>query len=262
MSEPLTKMAERMTKVPRSNGVESQLRARNTVSFLASQDAEPIKLHVAEPVKAEKWSEQARTEFSSLVSKILDVQGKQLEALASFQQVGTEASEALHLNLYPPQENAESLRSRLTDMFQNEDLTVQKAREAFWQGVRGKIPPARASFLQVSNVADVAKVMALAKSLKHTTAASSSGRDLEELLNMTGSPGAADAMRSSGVLQKSTQILKSESASDHEKGLAGSLITRLTNMPVSAETSDVATGGSGHVTIVLPSPQRIYGLGQ
>ncbi|CAD7975011.1 unnamed protein product, partial [Amoebophrya sp. A120] len=41
--------------------------------------------------------------------------------------------------------------------------------------------------------------------------------------------------------------------------MAGSLITFLTNMPVSFQSSDSATGAYGHTNIVLPSPSRVYG---
>lgn len=41
--------------------------------------------------------------------------------------------------------------------------------------------------------------------------------------------------------------------------MAGSLITRITGMPVAFQSSDIRTGAYGHTTIVVPRPSRVYG---
>jgi hypothetical protein len=120
----------------------------------------------------------------------------------------------------------------------------------------------RPNFLQTATKAsDISRVTNLVNGLKTDLQAGgdAAAKSLQDLINLVGTSGAADTMRYSGVLSKAADVLESESAPDSAKGLAGSLITLLTDMPVSAETSDISTGGSGHVTIVLPSPQRIYG---
>jgi hypothetical protein len=82
---------------------------------------------------------------------------------------------------------------------------------------------------------------------------------LEELINLSKDKSAKKAMQTAGVLQHCTSIMKSESAPASLKSLAGSLITLMTDLPVSSIVSDVATGSSGHVVVVLPSPKRLYG---
>lgn len=55
------------------------------------------------------------------------------------------------------------------------------------------------------------------------------------------------------------EIMQSEGASDAMRGACGSVITHMTNAPVASSIMDTSTGGAGHVTVVLPSPSRVYG---
>lgn len=66
-------------------------------------------------------------------------------------------------------------------------------------------------------------------------------------------------LQDSGAIAKCAGVMKSESASDAMRGGCGSVITHLTNTPVASSVMDPATGGAGHVTVVLPSPSRVYG---
>jgi hypothetical protein len=54
-------------------------------------------------------------------------------------------------------------------------------------------------------------------------------------------------------------VLQSEGASDAMRASCGSVITHQTGRPVAASIMDPATGGHGHVFVVLPSPSRVYG---
>ena len=54
------------------------------------------------------------------------------------------------------------------------------------------------------------------------------------------------------------RLLKSEGSSDELRGVAGSLITLLTDLPVISETSEEETGSNGDVNIIVPRPSRIY----
>lgn len=231
MAEPLTKMAERMARVPKTGGVEGQLRARGGF-LLRNNDA--VTLHVAEPAKINAKNGK---EILQLAQQVMDVQSQEMKALDS---------DSLQLNVIPPSEDAALTKARLEAFFKSEQAEADKAQEGFWNSVR------HGNFIQATDAARVAKLVA---GMGNDMGAAS----LEQLINAAGTPGAADTMRYSGALAKATNVLKSESASSYEKGLAGSLITLLTDMPVSAETSDVASGSNGHVTIVMPSPQRIYG---
>jgi hypothetical protein len=66
-------------------------------------------------------------------------------------------------------------------------------------------------------------------------------------------------LKDSGAISKCASVMMSESSSDAMRGSCGSVITHLTNTPVSSSIMDPATGGNGHVTVVLPSPSRVYG---
>jgi len=66
-------------------------------------------------------------------------------------------------------------------------------------------------------------------------------------------------LKDSGAIARCAGVMQSESASDAMRGGCGSVITHLTNTPVASSVMDSATGGAGHVTVVLPSPSRVYG---
>ena len=52
--------------------------------------------------------------------------------------------------------------------------------------------------------------------------------------------------------------MQKKSTPDYVRGLAGSLISKITNLPVISEISDAASGSYGHVNVVLPAPSRVY----
>merc|ERR1711907_176162 len=66
-------------------------------------------------------------------------------------------------------------------------------------------------------------------------------------------------LKQTGAVSRCADVMKSEGASDAMRGGCGSVITHLTNTPVASSIMDSATGGAGHVTVVLPSPSRVYG---
>jgi hypothetical protein len=66
-------------------------------------------------------------------------------------------------------------------------------------------------------------------------------------------------LQQSGAVSRCADVMKSEGSSDAMRGGCGSVITHLTNTPVASSIMDSATGGAGHVTVVLPSPSRVYG---
>lgn len=62
------------------------------------------------------------------------------------------------------------------------------------------------------------------------------------------------------IMQACRDLMMRESTPDQVRFAAGSILTKLTNIPVISEISDPQTGGSGKVNIVLPSPSRVYGF--
>lgn len=85
-----------------------------------------------------------------------------------------------------------------------------------------------------------------------------SRRALARLISIAGTPGAATAMKNAGLVSVCKKLMARESTPDSLRGLAGSLITLLTDTPVSSNIADPLSGGYGHVTVVMPRPSRVY----
>jgi hypothetical protein len=83
-------------------------------------------------------------------------------------------------------------------------------------------------------------------------------RALTRLIDLMSEPNAKPLMMVSGVLFKCKSLMSSPETPDDTRALAGSLITLLTDVPVTSESSDQKTGSYGHVNIVVPRPSRVY----
>lgn len=80
---------------------------------------------------------------------------------------------------------------------------------------------------------------------------------LTRLVSMTADPNAKSVMIGSGAEAAAETLMKRPGTSDRNVGLAGSLLTMLSGMPVAVEVSDEA-GANGHVDVVIPRPSRVY----
>merc|ERR1712032_93117 len=78
------------------------------------------------------------------------------------------------------------------------------------------------------------------------------------LISLATEPNAKSAMSSAGVKSSAAKLMKSAASSTELQGLAGSVITLLTGLPVTSELSDDKTGSDGVINIVMPRPSRIY----
>ena len=84
-------------------------------------------------------------------------------------------------------------------------------------------------------------------------------RALSSLLTLAGEPNGRMAMHLyTPLLAKLKTLMGRESTPDQIRILAGSVITLITNMPVSSQISDAKSGSYGRVNIVLPRPSRVY----
>merc|ERR1711953_408120 len=81
---------------------------------------------------------------------------------------------------------------------------------------------------------------------------------LARLISLVDEPDAKTVMRVAGAVEAAVKLMKRPSTTDDVQRLAGSVVTLMTNMPVTSEISDDRTGSSGHVHVVLPRPSRIY----
>jgi len=62
----------------------------------------------------------------------------------------------------------------------------------------------------------------------------------------------------SGLMKALKEYMEDESTPDQMRTAAGSILTRITGLPVAVSSADVNSGSYGHVNIVLPSPSRVY----
>ena len=85
------------------------------------------------------------------------------------------------------------------------------------------------------------------------------GRALRELASLSGDSDARSAMVAAGAVRAAETLLKRPSTDEAIRAAAGSFLTLLTNLPVTAEISNEVSGSGGHIEIVLPRPSRVYG---
>lgn len=81
---------------------------------------------------------------------------------------------------------------------------------------------------------------------------------LQELAALSGTPDARAAMVSAGAVRGAETLLKRPSTDEVTRAAAGSLLTLLTDMPVTAAIANERTGSGGHIEIVVPRPSRVY----
>ena len=81
---------------------------------------------------------------------------------------------------------------------------------------------------------------------------------IKHLVALAAEPNSQQIMKSLGVEAEAARLMKSPSSDDTLEGLAGSIITILSGMPVTAEPADESSGSYGRVHIVLPRPSRVY----
>ena len=84
-------------------------------------------------------------------------------------------------------------------------------------------------------------------------------RALQELASLSGASDARGAMVAAGAVRAAETLLKRPSTDEATRAAAGSLLTLLTDLPVTAEISNEQSGSGGHIEIVLPRPSRVYG---
>ncbi|CEL98045.1 unnamed protein product [Vitrella brassicaformis CCMP3155] len=71
-------------------------------------------------------------------------------------------------------------------------------------------------------------------------------------------PFAKELMKSLGTTMVCKNLMSREITPGRARWQAGSLITLLTDMPVVSSISDVATGGYGHLNVVVSRPSRVH----
>ena len=85
---------------------------------------------------------------------------------------------------------------------------------------------------------------------------------LRELSALAADPAGRSSVVTSGAVRAAEALLKRPSTSSAVRGVAGSLLTLLSGMPVASSVANERTGGDASVDIVMPRPSRIYGAGR
>ena len=127
---------------------------------------------------------------------------------------------------------------------------------------------ARSSFLQ-GPLSDIQREGASLGSMKDIVAyyngeiqagGLSARRGLAGLLSIGSLPNGRAALNVARpmLIRSAATLAKKESTPDDTREMCGSLITLISGLPFSVQSSDVATGSYGHTTIVLPAPSRVY----
>jgi len=80
---------------------------------------------------------------------------------------------------------------------------------------------------------------------------------LSRLMEIFSQPNVKTVAEMFGVVAESKKLMEKAETTDEVRGLAGSLITLMTDLPVVSEVSS-NQGSYGHVNVVLPRPSRIY----
>ena len=78
------------------------------------------------------------------------------------------------------------------------------------------------------------------------------------LLSVAAEPSALQLMKTLGVEAAAARLMKSPASDERLQRLAGSIVTLLSGMPVTAQLSDESSGSYGQVHIVVPRPSRVY----
>jgi hypothetical protein len=70
--------------------------------------------------------------------------------------------------------------------------------------------------------------------------------------------GARGQLRATGVMADCRILLMDPRTPDYIKNLAGTLMTLMSGIPISAIVPDIMSGSYARVNIVIPRPKRVY----
>lgn len=129
--------------------------------------------------------------------------------------------------------------------------------------VCGGAPIAKEVMLCIMNaMEDVKPIFLTAKEISVlNTRVASGGRtadmSLARLKSLASKPYARLLMKVLGTTSVALFLMQRESTPDRQRWQAGSIVTLITDLPIVSDVADSATGGFGHVNVVLPRPSRI-----
>lgn len=244
---------------------------------LAQSKSKTLKGELADLVKSEhamlmqdfNQPDVIRINYETGHANFLESQGIVRESVSS--DAAYEEGE-IGLNLIPAGASAASLKQLMSKTDADFETEFRAGLHAsLLQGPATRIRLPRGGFKQgESLISDDGRIAVRVLPARHipgalneiTSKITTEGEESEAAVGQFLSLFAQGKMSKSQVqdgLERCKGVMMSESSSDNMRGACGSVITHLTNTPVASSIMDPATGGAGHVTVVLPSPSRVYG---
>merc|ERR1719498_518994 len=81
---------------------------------------------------------------------------------------------------------------------------------------------------------------------------------LTRLVDLSNLPNAKWIMSDAGIVADCAKLMSKVETGEQIQRLAGSVIARVTDLPVTSSSSDEKTGSYGRTHIVIPRPSRVY----
>jgi len=125
-------------------------------------------------------------------------------------------------------------------------------RDSFTDGIQG-------AEALVEDSQSVSSEISQAKTRINSGGVSDQKKGLATLFNLLSTaPNARALALAMGVTNPVKQLMLKEHTPRGVRGLAGSVLTLMTNMPVATETTTTDDASYGNVHIVMPRPSRVY----
>nr|CEL66748.1 TPA: hypothetical protein BN1204_025540 [Neospora caninum Liverpool] len=128
----------------------------------------------------------------------------------------------------------------------------------------GKAPQLREVMLCVQNIMDdTRQIFDAGKEIATLNVRVLSGgrradRALARLKTLVSRPFSKKLMKALGTPMSALFLMQREATPDRQRWLAGSILTLVSDLPVATDIADPASGGFGHVNVVLPRPSRVH----
>ncbi|EPR62581.1 hypothetical protein TGME49_262090 [Toxoplasma gondii ME49] len=128
----------------------------------------------------------------------------------------------------------------------------------------GKAPQMREVMLCVQNIMDGARhIFNTGREIATLNVRVLSGgrradSALARLKTLVSRPYSKKLMKALGSPMSALFLMQREATPDRQRWLAGSILTLVSDLPIATDIADSATGGFGHVNVVLPRPSRVH----
>ncbi|KAF4649276.1 hypothetical protein FOL47_002233, partial [Perkinsus chesapeaki] len=174
---------------------------------------------------------------------------------------------SLRVNLYPPEESTsdvlqsidllEKLENESHSNYDFDDLHDEYTKNLVSlrriEDALSSFPTSQSQLLpgflrgSLSLVSVPGSVLPRVSALRIAAGGEISKQELRKLISISGERSTASKLRSSGVIDAAKTLMERESTDAELKGLAGSLVTLLTDLPITSNVAEVYSGTNGQV---------------